>query len=87
MVVEIIGFAAAFTSTIALLPQIVKTLRTRSATDLSFLMLANFLLTSVLWLAYGLMIDATAVWAGNLIMTLFSIMMLGLKARFDHGEV
>ena len=86
MVVEIIGFLAAFTSTISLLPQIVKTLRTQSAADVSFLMLANFLLTSILWLVYGLMIGAVAVWVGNVIMTLFSIVMLGLKMRFDHGR-
>ncbi len=84
MFVTVIGFLAAFTSTVSLVPQIMKTLTTRSARDLSFLMLANFLLTSVLWLVYGIMIHAAAVWVGNLIMTLFSVIMLVLKMRFDR---
>ena len=87
MLVEIIGFLAAFTSTVSLIPQIIKTFRTKSAEDVSFFMLVNFLVTSLLWLLYGLMIGAAAVWVANAIMTLFSIVMLALKVRFSRALV
>ncbi len=60
MVIDIIGFLAAFRSTVSLIPQIIKTFRTKSAEDVSFFMLVNFLMTSLLWLLYGLMIGAVA---------------------------
>lgn len=80
--VEIIGGLAAFTSTISLLPQITKVLSTRSTDDLSFWMLLNFLITSVLWVWYGVMIDSFAVWSCNLFMIVTAVMLLVLKRRF-----
>ncbi len=80
--VEIIGGLAALTSTISLIPQIRKVLTTRSAEDLSYGMLVNFFITSVLWSWYGGLIDSVAVWGCNLFMTLTAVMLLVLKYRF-----
>jgi len=49
MITSTIGFLAAFTSTISLIPQIYKTYKLKSSQDLSYLMLVNFLITSILW--------------------------------------
>ena len=81
--INIIGFLAAFTSTISLLPQIYKTYRSRSAEDLSYLMLLNFFITSLLWTSYGMMIESIAVWGANIIMIIFSIILIVLKYSYD----
>ena len=83
MIIDIIGFLAAFTSTISLVPQIYKTYKSRSTQDLSYLMLINFFVTSGLWIAYGLMLDSIAVWGANLIMLFFSFILLGFKYRYE----
>jgi MtN3 and saliva related transmembrane protein len=70
MIISIIGFLAAFTSTISLIPQIYKTYKLKSSQDLSYLMLVNFFITSMLWTIYGFMIDSVAVWGANIIMIL-----------------
>lgn len=80
--VEIIGGFAAITSSISLIPQITKILSTKSAQDLSYLMLANFLATSVLWVIYGVMIESAAVWGCNLFMTVTAVVLSMLKVRF-----
>lgn len=82
MLIEITGFIASFTSIISLLPQILKTYRTKSVEDLSMLMLLNFLVCSVSWTVYGILTDALWVWTTNSIMTVFSGILLGLKVRY-----
>lgn len=84
MIISAIGFLAAFTSTISLFPQICKTYKLKSGNDLSYLMLLNFLATSVLWTVYGLMISSFAVWGANIIMIMCSIILLVLKYSYDE---
>lgn len=83
MFIKTIGFFAAFTSTISLVPQIIQSFRTKSVNDLSVWMLWNFLASSTLWCIYGFMITSFAVICTNLIMTLFSIWLLILKVRYN----
>lgn len=83
MFIKTIGFLAAFTSTISLVPQIIQSFKTKSVSDLSVWMLWNFLLSSILWCVYGAMIVSFAVISTNLIMTLFSIWLLILKVKYD----
>ncbi|MBT4963252.1 MAG: PQ-loop repeat-containing protein [Francisellaceae bacterium] len=77
--IKIIGFLAAFTSTISLLPQIIKSHQTRSVNDLSYWMLVIFLITSVLWVVYGLLANSAAVFWANILMVIFSIWMITIK--------
>ncbi len=83
MLIKIIGFLAAFTSTISLLPQLIHSFKTKSVADLSALMLWNFLFSSILWCFYGLMISSYAVICTNIIMTIFSLWILALKLKYD----
>ncbi|MDG1436977.1 MAG: SemiSWEET family transporter [Rickettsiaceae bacterium] len=83
MIISIIGFMAAFTSTISLIPQIYRTYKLKSSYDLSYLMLLNFFVTSVLWIIYGVMITSMVVWGTNVIMLIFSIILLFLKYIYD----
>jgi len=55
MFTDVIGLAAAFCTTIAFLPQVVRTWQTRSTKDLSLAMFLVFTTGIFLWLVYGLM--------------------------------
>jgi MtN3 and saliva related transmembrane protein len=50
----LIGLAAAFCTTVAFLPQVIKTWQTRSTKDLSLSMFLVFTMGIFLWLVYGL---------------------------------
>jgi MtN3 and saliva related transmembrane protein len=83
MVVIIVGFIASFTSTISLLPQIYRTYKTKSVEDLSFLMLINFTICSISWVLYGILTNTISVWITNIIMTIFSFILLILKICYQ----
>lgn len=83
MPVTIIGLVAAACTTLAFLPQAIKTWRTRSTGDLS---LPMFLLTTfgvMLWLVYGLILRDPPLVIGNAVTLLLSGSILYCKLR--HG--
>jgi len=85
--VEDLGFAAAFCTTAAYVPQLMRILRLRSARDIS---LPTFLLMSVgvfLWLLYGLYTGSKPVIASNVVTLVLSVSILYLKMRYDHSAV
>lgn len=79
---EIIGFFAATLTTVAYLPQVIKTWKSKSAADLS-LGLFSILTTGVfLWLVYGIMIGNGPIIASNIITLLLTGSMLFFKLRY-----
>lgn len=79
---EIVGFVAATLTTLAYLPQVIKTWKSKSAADLS-LGLFSILTTGVfLWLVYGIMIGNGPIIASNIITLLLTGSMLYFKLRF-----
>ena len=79
----IIGFAAAFCTTIAFLPQVIKTWKTRSTKDISLGMFLLFASGIFLWLVYGLLQSDWPLIIANAITLLLSLIILGFKMR--HG--
>jgi len=84
MLISIIGFIATITSIISLPPQLYQTYKTKSARDISMFMLINFLICSLSWVAYGFLTDTASVWITNVIMTIFSLLMIILKIVYDR---
>jgi MtN3 and saliva related transmembrane protein len=83
--VERIGFAAAFCTTAAFVPQLVRVLRLRSAREIS---LPTFLLFSVgvfLWLVYGIYTNSRPVIASNIVTLALSLSILYFKLKFDRS--
>jgi MtN3 and saliva related transmembrane protein len=58
---DLVGTVAAFVGTSLMLPQVIKTWRTKRVDDLSLAMLVLYFLNCVLWLTYGILIDALPV--------------------------
>ena len=82
VLITTVVFIASFTSVISLIPKIIKSYKTKSVSDLSFLMLVNFLICSISWTLYGILIHDLSVLATNIIMTIFSLILLVFKIRY-----
>ncbi len=83
---SIFGSIAFVTSVIGLLPQIIKSLRTRSTTDISMAMLINYFICSFAWIVYGGYTDASFVLYSNIFGLLTCIMLIVMKVKFDKHE-
>lgn len=82
--VEDLGFVAAFCTTAAFVPQLVRVVRLRSAHDIS---LPTFLMFSIgvfLWLLYGIYTGSKPVIASNCVTLVLSVTILILKLRYDR---
>jgi MtN3 and saliva related transmembrane protein len=85
-IADFFGTVAAVTSMIGLIPQIVKTYQTRSAEDISMLMLVNYLVCSLAWIAYGLCIDSLFVAGSNVVGALASSISILQKKIYDTRQ-
>jgi len=65
-VIYLFSLVATITSIIGLSPQIYKTYITKSANDLSYIMLYNFLLCSFAWVVHGIYFDDKFVLISNI---------------------
>lgn len=63
--IEYVGLLASTLATLAFLPQVVRTWRTRSAADFSLATLLMLEAGVSLWIFYGLWRDAPSIWLGN----------------------
>ena len=83
MLTQLIGLAAAFCTTIAFMPQVIRAWRTRSTTDLSLSMFLVFTTGIFLWFVYGLILRDIPLIAANGTTFVLSGTILYLKLR--HG--
>lgn len=79
-----IGYCAATLSTLALFPQIYQIWVTRSAKDISFLMLAFLLTSSIIQLIYALLTKQYPVILTNCISISLRSLVLGCKIYMDR---
>src|SRR3954471_12529049 len=63
--VEVIGYLAAVLTTASFFPQVWKTWRSRSASDLSAVMLTMFTIGVFLWLVYGVALASVPMTLAN----------------------
>ena len=78
----IIGLAAGFCTTIAFLPQAMKTWKTKSAKDLSLGMYSIFCTGIVLWLTYGIIIQDLPIILTNVASMTLAASILYFKLSF-----
>lgn len=76
-----LGYVAAIFATGSFVPQVLKTWRTRSAEDLSWLMLFTHVVGLSLWLAYGVALRAAPIIVANAIGVLLDVILIVLKLR------
>ncbi len=80
--ITILGLVAASLTTFSFLPQMLKTWQTKSAKDVSFVMLICFNLGIFLWLVYGIYLSALPIILANVVTLFFNLIILWLKIRY-----
>jgi MtN3 and saliva related transmembrane protein len=78
---NLLGAVAGTLTTIAFVPQVFKTWRTRRADDVSLGMLLMFTIGVTLWMIYGLILGAIPIIAANGVTIVLAISMIVLKLR------
>jgi len=80
-VVRIVGYAAGTLTTLAFVPQVIKSWRTRSTGDLSLAMLVTFTTGVFLWLTYGLLLGEPPIIINNAVTFVLAAVLLWIRAR------
>jgi len=79
--IEVIGYCAAFLTTIAFLPQAIQSWRTRDLSGVSLGMYSLFTVGVGLWLIYGLIIEKWPLILANALTFALALSILLLKLR------
>jgi len=84
---NVIGYTAAVVGTLLMLPQVVKSWRTKRVEDLSLGMTVLYFLNCLLWLLYGLLITALPMIVANATALVVSIVQVVLKLKYRQKSV
>ena len=84
--IDLFGFLAALLTTIAFLPQLYKTWQTKSADDVSLVMLILFIAGLLCWIVYGLKINSIPILLANIITFIFNFSILVLKILYRETK-
>lgn len=78
-----LGYFAGFLTTISFLPQVVKTWKTRSTSDLSLGMFSVFSVGVICWLVYGFLLQEMPMIFWNAVTLFLVLIILFMKLKFD----
>lgn len=79
-----LGLIAGVLTTVAYLPQLIKTWQSKSAQDLSWSMLIILCTGIILWLVYGFSVHDVPIIAANIVTLLLAAVILLLKIRYSE---
>ena len=82
--IEFFGYFAAILTTLAFLPQLIKTLNTKKAEDVSLITLIMFLTGVLSWIIYGYKISSTPILIANIITFILNLLILIFKITFSR---
>tara|TARA_B100000575_G_scaffold251042_1_gene218208 strand:- start:455 stop:715 length:261 start_codon:yes stop_codon:yes gene_type:complete len=80
--IEFFGYFAAILTTLAFLPQLIKTLKTQKADDVSLITLIMFLTGVLSWVIYGYKISSVPILMANIITFILNFLILIFKIIF-----
>lgn len=80
----VVGLMAATCTTVAFLPQVIKTWKAKSARDLSLGMFSIFAIGITLWLIYGLMVGDLPIIMANAVTLILVFILLYFKLTMDR---
>lgn len=83
-IVDIIGFLAGILISVSIVPQIVKSLKTKKVKDISLLMLLILIAGEFLWIIYGIAISSYPIIAMDGFAFIATIIMLYIKIRYKQ---
>ncbi len=84
--IDTLGLLAGTLTTIAFFPQLYKTWKSKSARDVSLVMMITFCIGVFLWLVYGLVIHAMPVIVANAVTLVLALLIVLLKIRYMRSN-
>lgn len=82
--IEVLGLAAGCMTTCSFIPQVVRTYRSRSVSDISLRMYLLLCAGIAMWVVYGIMIGSVSVVAANSVSLCLTLAILVMKIKFRH---
>lgn len=79
---ELVGYVAAFLTTVSFIPQAIKTIRSRDTSGISAGMYGTFTVGIACWLGYGLYLGSLPMILSNTVTFALSATILALKLRY-----
>lgn len=86
MTPTLIGLLAGLLTSVAALPQVIKTWRSRHARDLSIWQPLLLSVGVALWLIYGMLIDDTPLILANITPLICNLLLTAMKIRFKGND-
>ena len=80
---EFFGYLAAILTTTAFLPQLIKTIKTQKADDVSLITLIMFICGVFSWVIYGFLISSIPLLTANVITLLLNLSILISKVSYS----
>ena len=81
--IEFFGYFAAVLTTLAFIPQLIKTLKTKKAEDVSLTTLIMFLTGVAAWIIYGVQISSKPILIANVITFVLNFLILVFKLIYS----
>lgn len=80
--ITLVGFVAGTLTTVAYVPQVIRSWRLKETRDISLTMLVLYAVGVSLWLVYGIGMDSLPIIAANGISLVLILVLLGIKIRY-----
>ena len=87
MNIEFFGYLAAILTTAAFLPQLIKTIKTKKAEDVSLITLIMFICGVCFWIIYGYKISSIPILTANLITFILNFLILISKLLYSKKSL
>ena len=82
--IEFFGYFAAILTTAAFLPQLIKTIKTKKAEDVSLVTLIMFICGVGSWIIYGYKISSSPILVANIITLILNLLILIFKIFYSR---
>ena len=83
--VEFFGYFAAILTTVAFVPQLIKTLKTKKAEDVSLITLVMFITGVGSWIIYGYKISSLPILIANIVTFILNLFILISKVIYSKN--
>jgi len=80
--ITLVGFVAGTLTTVAYVPQVIRSWKLKETKDISLSMLVLYAVGVSLWLVYGIWMDALPIIGANGISLILILVILGIKLRY-----
>ncbi|WP_028789049.1 SemiSWEET family sugar transporter [Terrimonas ferruginea] len=84
--IEILGYTAGAITSLTFLPQVIKTLKEKSAKDVSMMMFIIAVVNQTMWVVYGALLSNWVIILTNAVILSMSLTMIILKLRYSAKE-